>query len=99
MEAKIIVSQLCDGNHETEFVAIIPYKNAEIRNERLFSPKGLTDWFFKDSFYVSKYLGYSKIVMAGSDQSKSKPAISGLPCPRWFDRFTIDEFMNLLFSR
>ena len=25
-------------------------------------------------------MGYSKIVMAGSDQSKSKPAISGLPC-------------------
>ena len=25
-------------------------------------------------------MGYSKIVMAGSDQSQSKPAISGLPC-------------------
>ena len=77
------MTQFCTTYHATEFVAIIPNKNdknAEIRNERLFSPKGLTDRFFMDSFYVSKYLGYSKIVMAGSDQSKSKPAISGLPC-------------------
>ena len=71
-EYKLWRAQFCTTYHATEFVAIIPYKNAEIRNERLFSPKGLTDWFFKDSFYVSKYLDYLKTVMADSDQSKSK---------------------------
>ena len=48
--------------------------------QRWFSPKGLTERFLKDSFHVTKYSSYLKTVMAGSDQYKSKTAISGLPC-------------------
>ena len=50
------------------------------KNELQFSPKGLTERFLKDSFHVTKYSSYLKTVMAGSDQYKSKTAISGLPC-------------------
>ena len=90
MEAKIFVSQLCDGNHATEFVAIISVKNSKTRIKCDFLQMGSLNHFFEIHSTLHNYQTtrkaywyyqiFSKAIQRSQDSRAQSDSLVSLSC-------------------